>query len=32
MDFADEQIFTFLPSKVVILDPVAEGRQGDSIS
>jgi hypothetical protein len=32
MDFADEQIFTLLPSEVVILDPVVEGRQGDFIS
>jgi hypothetical protein len=32
MDSTDEQIFTFLPSKVVILNPVAEGRQVDFIS
>jgi hypothetical protein len=27
MDSVDEQIFTLLPSKVVILDPIAKGRQ-----
>jgi len=27
MDFADEQIFTFLPSDAMILDLVVEGRQ-----
>jgi hypothetical protein len=27
MGLTDEQIFTLLPSEVVILDPVAEGRQ-----
>jgi hypothetical protein len=32
MDFIDEQIFILLPSKVVILDLVVEGRQVDFIS
>jgi len=32
MDSANEQIFTLLPSEVVILNPVAEGRQVDFIS
>jgi hypothetical protein len=32
MDSADEQIFTLLPSEVVILNPIAEGRQADFIS
>jgi uncharacterized membrane protein len=32
MDSINEQIFTLLPSKVVILDPVTKGRQVDFIS
>jgi hypothetical protein len=32
MDFANEQIFTLLPSKVVILNPVVEGKHADFIS
>jgi hypothetical protein len=31
MDSADEQIFTLLPSEVVILDAIAKGRQADFI-
>jgi hypothetical protein len=32
MDSANGQLFTLLPSEVVILDAVAKGRQADFIS
>jgi hypothetical protein len=32
MEFADKQIFTLLPFDVVILNPVAEGRQSNFLS
>jgi hypothetical protein len=32
MDFVNEQIFTLLPSEVVILDPVAKGKQSSFLS
>jgi hypothetical protein len=32
MDFADEQIFTFLPFDVVILNPVTKRRQFNFLS